>query len=438
MNPREKRMVLVLGALLALLVAWTVQNQYRKKIAALDAELARLENDRNRIELDQNRLRHGMEAWSQAGQQTLAEDDGKAQTLFRPDIDALVQEVGLKNGSVALKGVAKSGKNGLRNLNCTVIAEGNLESILQFLFKVRQRLYAVRCREITIDQLTGKNVAKNTLRMTVDLDTLLMPDARAEGLPRVMPVNLASQPAEPPIRTRLAQFEDYQDIIKRKVFEPWTPPIPKPGKVVGHVPSPGGQLAVNAQQLRWNAAPHAKTYEVYLGEENPPPSVGQGLSAPTYQPLVPLVLGKTYYWRVDSINEEGVRTDGDVLQFTVFQPTTPTPPPTPVVVQPPEDANLVLARIVSWDGSQQVVLENPSNKAADDKRVEIGETLHGGTLVFVHPKGAVSQKDDKLWYHPVTKALRECVPLTEEAQPELHYEVMKLEQRAAGISQRPG
>jgi hypothetical protein len=85
-----------------------------------------------------------------------------------------------------------------------------------------------------------------------------------------------------------------------------------------------------------------------------------------------------------------------------------------------------------------VVLENPANKAEEDKRVEIGDTLHGGTLIFVHPKGAVSTKEEKLYYHPLTKALRECVPLTEDSQPELLYEYMKLEQHAAGISERPG
>ncbi len=433
-------MVLVLGGILALLAAWTVKSQYSKKLDSLDNEIARLQKDRDQIDSERRRLSIGMETWSKAGRQTLAVDEGQAQTLFRPDIDALVQEVGLKNGSVTLKGTPKFGKNGLRVLNCTVSAEGKLESILKFFFKIHQRPYAVRFRGITVDQLVGKNIPKNTLRMNVDLDTLLMPDAKADDLPRVMPVNLSStQPAEGPTRTKLAKFEDYQGIIKRKVFEPWTPPIPAPTKVMGHFPGPGGQLPVTAQQFRWTPSANAKTYEVFLGEQSPPPSVQQGVTASSYQPLVPLVLGKTYYWRVDAFNVDGLRTEGDVLQFTVYQAPPqavverrPDPPP------PPPDANLVLARIVSSDRGQEVVLENPSNKGDEDKRVEVGETLYGGTLVFVHPKGAVSQKDDKLWYHPITKALRECVPLTEESQPELHYEVMKLEQRAAGISQRPG
>ncbi|HOA72907.1 MAG TPA: hypothetical protein PL151_16870 [Phycisphaerae bacterium] len=436
-------MVIVLGALLALLAAWGAKTKYVGKLESLDEEIARLEKKQDEILAERKRLMRGKEAWLEAGRQTLGTDDAMVQTLFRPDIDALVQEVGLANGSVTLKGTPKVGKNGLRSLTCTVTAEGKLDQILKYLFKVHQRPYIVRCRRITLAQQTGKNVPKNTLKMTVEMDTLLLPDAKAEGLPRVQPVDLTSQPAVTIVRTKKDKFEDYEDIIERKIFEPWTPPVPLPGKVVGHQPGPNGRLAVTAQQLRWNAAPNAKTYEVFVGEENPPPSMSQGVSGPasgqvTFQIPRALTLGKTYYWRVDSINSEGKRTEGDVLQFTVYQPETPVvvaPPPPP---QPPPDANLVLARIISSPTRQQVVLENPANKAEEDKRVEIGDTLYGGTLIFVHPKGAVSTKDDKLYYHPLTKALRECVPLTEESQPELLYEYLKLEQRAAGISERPG
>lgn len=443
MNPREKRMVFVLGGMLALLAVYTVQKQYRGKLGELDGQIKKLQQTKQEIEFDQRRLKLGKEQWADAGGESLGLDEGKAKNDFRPDIDALVAEVGLTEATVTLKNVEKKGKNGLRSLNCSVGAEGNLESILKFLFRVHQRPYVVRLRDVAIDRLPPKKGQKPTealLRLTAGLDTLLLPDAHADGLPKVTPVDITSRPAEPPSRTKFAKFDDYQDIIKRKIFEPWTPPIPPPGKVAGHVPGPSQQLAVNAQQLRWNAAPYAKTYEVFLGEENPPPSVRSGHPVTNFQPAPPLVLGKTYYWKIDSINEEGVRTEGDVIQFTVYQPTTPQGPvveekkPEP----PPADQNLILARIVSSDRGQQVVLEDPVNKQAEDKRIEVGEDLYGGTLVFVHPKGAVSLKGEELRYHPITKALRECVPLSDETQPELNYEVMKLEQRAAGISQRPG
>jgi len=166
------------------------------------------------------------------------------------------------------------------------------------------------------------------------------------------------------------------------------------------------------------------------------------LTAISYRINSPLQEEKTYYWKVDSINQENVRTEGDVVEFTAYRPTVPPPKVEDRPPPPPPDANLTLARIVSSPRGAHVVLEDPDprNKGAEDKRVEVGDTLYDGILVFVHPKGAVSQKDDKLRYHPLTRPLRECEPLTIEAQPELFDAVMqlKLEERATGISRGPG
>ncbi|MBI4581259.1 MAG: hypothetical protein HY718_16270 [Planctomycetes bacterium] len=435
MNRREKIMIGLLGAVLALLAAKTVKNQYFARLAGLDKQIVAKQNDLDRLEADQRRLAKGKEAWHAAGRRTLATQDSEAQTLFRPDIDALVQEVGLTNATVQLKGIGKVGKNGLRSLSCSVTAEGQLNDILSFLWTLHQRQYAVRCDTLQLTRVTGKDIPKNTLRLIANLDTLLLPDAKAYDLPRVAPVDLASPPARPTSRPALAGLDKYRQIEKRKVFEAWTPPVPPPGKVVGHNPRNNGELNVNVQQLSWSAAAHAKNYEVYFGETNPPPRLAE-VAAVNYRPPT-LVVDRTYYWKIDSINSEGVKTEGDVVSFKAI-PAPATPPPQPAPPPPPPDQNLVLARIVSSPRGQQAVLEDPANKAAEDKRIEVGETFYGGTLILVHPKGAVSEKDNELRFHPLTRALRECVPLTEETQPELLNEVMKLERRAAGISQRPG
>ena len=75
---------------------------------------------------------------------------------------------------------------------------------------------------------------------------------------------------------------------------------------------------------------------------------------------------------------------------------------------------------------------------AVDKRVVVGESFFGGTLVYVHPKGAVSELNGVLRFHAIGDPLQVAQPLTEEVQPEVFHEVRKLEAQAAGISQGPG
>ncbi|UCD29249.1 MAG: hypothetical protein JSV03_01860 [Planctomycetota bacterium] len=125
---------------------------------------------------------------------------------------------------------------------------------------------------------------------------------------------------------------------------------------------------------------------------------------------------------------------------TVQRPTGtgPKPPSPPKPPPPPPDSELALRRILSSPRGQQVVLEDERNKNAEDKRVEVGETLYGGTLVFVHPTGAVSDKQGQWRFHPMGLKLKECKPLTKEDYPAVFHELSKLQQRSGGITKGPG
>jgi hypothetical protein len=437
MNPREKKLVAIVGVLLALMLSWTVKSWYVGKLASLQTGYDNAVRDREKAHFEQRRLKQGKEAWAEAGRQTIADTDNEAQTLFRPDVDQLVQEVGLTNSKVELKGMSKIGANGLRYLNCNLIADGSLDKILKLLFKLRQRPYVVRFQMVRLSRPNDSKLPKEILRLTADIDTLLLPDAKSCDLPKVASVNLASQPARTVVRQKYPKLEDYGDIVTKKIFERWEPPIPPPDKVAGHNPGRDGRHVFN-KELTWASATRAQSYEVYFGESKPPLKVNSG-PATSYRPPQPLTVGKTYYWKVNSVSPQGT-TEGEVLSFTAVEAPKEVivegPPPEP----PPLYENLLLTRIVSSPRGQQAVLEDPANKTAEDKRIEVGEPFYKGTLVLIHPKGAVSEdkKDGQLRFHPLTKALRESVPLTEQTQPLVWDAALKLEKRSTGISQRPG
>ncbi len=95
----------------------------------------------------------------------------------------------------------------------------------------------------------------------------------------------------------------------------------------------------------------------------------------------------------------------------------------------------MLGRVLSSPRGQLAVLEDRARRGEDEYK-EVGEEMYGGTLIFVHPTGAVTEKDGQMRFHAIDEALRNCKPLTENEQPELYEELMKLEKRATGISAR--
>ncbi|HSW44317.1 MAG TPA: hypothetical protein VLM89_01970 [Phycisphaerae bacterium] len=117
------------------------------------------------------------------------------------------------------------------------------------------------------------------------------------------------------------------------------------------------------------------------------------------------------------------------------RPAGPGPPPPPP--PPPADAQMVLGRLLSSPRGQLAVLENPARRGEDEYK-EVGDAMYGGTLVYVHPSGAVTEMDGQLRFHAIGEALQSCKVLTEQDQPIVHHEVLKLREQATGISRGAG
>ena len=57
------------------------------------------------------------------------------------------------------------------------------------------------------------------------------------------------------------------------------------------------------------------TYELYFGEEADPPLLSSDLSSETSE--VTVVSGKTYYWKINTLDGSGAKTIGQVWKFNV-------------------------------------------------------------------------------------------------------------------------
>ncbi|GAA3601092.1 hypothetical protein Q4Q39_12570 [Flavivirga amylovorans] len=85
--------------------------------------------------------------------------------------------------------------------------------------------------------------------------------------------------------------------------------------------SPGFDSNINpgTVSLNWTGADtnteDTLTYELYFGEESNPPLVADNLSTETS--TVNIVSGKTYYWKVNTLDGSGAKTIGQIWKFNV-------------------------------------------------------------------------------------------------------------------------
>ncbi|HEC89586.1 MAG TPA: PKD domain-containing protein, partial [Thermoplasmatales archaeon] len=99
------------------------------------------------------------------------------------------------------------------------------------------------------------------------------------------------------------------------------------------------------------------TYDVYFGTSNPPPKVSSNQTSTTYDPGT-LSYSKTYYWRIVTWDDTGLKTIGGIWHFTTKSQTSggaPPPPPPPMNQPPVADADGpysgYVGYVVSFDGS---------------------------------------------------------------------------------------
>jgi M6 family metalloprotease-like protein len=99
--------------------------------------------------------------------------------------------------------------------------------------------------------------------------------------------------------------------------------VPLP--VVSPVPNNLASEVHFAQALSWqNGGGNPTGYKLYLGTDNPPTNVYNGLdlgNSLSFTPYSDWLLGSTYYWSVAPYNEGGMANNNPVMSFTVMDVT---------------------------------------------------------------------------------------------------------------------
>ncbi|GMV97499.1 MAG: hypothetical protein AMXMBFR83_18570 [Phycisphaerae bacterium] len=450
MTQREKTLGAIIGLLAVAFIGYWSVKQYRQYIAELAARADRKRAEIAAIRKEIKEYEARRTAWEHFGAQTLSTDPVRLQNLLRVELDQLAKNCGLNSATVTLGKLTELGRRArgqtdmVRVHSATVSAVGRVENVMEFLYRLYSQPYLVRVRSLSLLR-PARGAEKGVVTMNATVDTPILPPTKARIA--IEPANL--EPHERREVARLAEkdFAAYRKgIVRKKLFEPYEKIVAKAAN-----PNPAvGAVLYDATEVTLTWIPYRGSAEqrVYFGERLIPSDaepVAELRDQSSFKPDVKLETGKNYVWRVDTIFEEEL-TRGDEWRFRVEKkpeagPGPPPPPPPPPA--PPADAEFYVGRVLSSPLAQQVVLEDRRTSAPPnlpvDKRVELGEPLYDGTLVYVHPKGPVSEKDGALRLHPIGEQVRNLVVLSadDKRYPDVYHEVMKLRAGLEGITQGP-
>jgi len=461
MTSREKNLAIAVGAVAVVFVGYWGVNQYRQAKADLDRQIERKKNERNQVRRDKDLAVERADLWRNYGRQTRSMDLNEVQTRLRNELHRLAEECGLQDVRLALSRTTPVGKPGRRQkdfvrvLTASLDADGQMGDLVRFLFRLHGRPYQVRLKNLTLSASSRAKVEKGMVHLKASLETPILPPIRL--VPRVIPDKPEVPEDQEKPRTVLTSLDGYNKaIVKRKIFLPYENVVIK---AANPNPANGSELPQPEQpavDLRWAAGgKEVIGYKVFFSSgtptfNDPPIEPARSQTSIHRDGLKP----GTYYWRVDTIHEdwEGmeITTRGDVWNFRVKpkppeRPSGGDPPPPP---QTPVDAQFTVARILSSPVGQYVILEdrrNPNNPKPPERKVEVGQQLFDGILVYLHPRGVVSEKTEKdkpaEWrFHPIGTQVQPGMKNQAEFQNkygDIYNELVKLRDKYTGITQRP-
>jgi hypothetical protein len=135
----------------------------------------------------------------------------------------------------------------------------------------------------------------------------------------------SADPANPSTGIREAEsFDGAGDDVERR------PTLHITGLTeLGSAPSPadGAADVPSDTVLSWEPGVNAVARQVYFGTEDPPPPVGMGITTGISYDPGELAPSTTYYWKVDEIDADGTKHEGNLWSFTtvIGEATAPDP-----------------------------------------------------------------------------------------------------------------
>jgi len=412
---RSKTLMLVFAVVLGGgLVTSVIYPRWIKPLVTIKDAIVRLEERRDALADDQRKVDAEVRAFRGFVNRVGALDIRRVENEIRARLNDMLAEHKLERTSVTPNTPRTAKKTGTQEMTVTVKAEGTLESTIKLMRDLAELPHLVRVLNTTIQPVSGgrrKSRGKKKeerVSLTVPLQIMALPQQKLAG--RIEKASIK----QPDVFVR-HENRDYSGFWKRTLFTPYIvyPPL---------------KVTLKEANIRVQETKRCNLEAVATGGDGDYEFVwapSSGIDKPTVRRV-----------RVDT-KSTGQRsytvtvTDGQGERATATahveiqakpkpravatrrkEPPPPPPPPTgPQRWKNGRDMKLCMA-LLNRSGSErhsEVMVHN--KKSGETTYYAVGDDFDAGTLVYVHPTGALVRravdKQDQYFVYPIGAVLTE-------------------------------
>lgn len=434
MNRRERLLLFLVGGVLGLgLTVKLGREQVLDRLNRMDREIDAKRQTLSRMEGELQFAKIYESHWQRIAKETLATDSHAALARMIDGTHTLATRCGLQHPAIH-PNVAGQAKGGYTSLTFTVDGDGDLKQMVTFLHDLHNAPFLPRVRSLTLTPLSGKQSDK--LRLALKGETIVLPPN--PRVPNVTTAPTKDAMKDPIQRTAKADVKEYLAIAEKRPFEPYKePPRPPEPPLAANAGSDVTVPVGNPAQLTGSGVHGKGPYKFAWSQTNGPKLA----FAPTAADTATLsVTGDT----IGVAELELKVTDAAGKAATAKVRVNVVSKDQPAVVTPtvarkfdPARSSTRVTGLLSAPDVQEVVLTGNDKKR---RVVRVGEEFDGGTLIYVHPEGAVvvynaaGMKEPEKDFYPHGKLMSEMTVLAdnvpaERIPPVVLYEVLDVVSR---------
>jgi len=419
------------------LVSSVIYPRWIKPLVTIKDAIARLEKQRDALVEDQRRVDNEVRAFRGFVNRVGALDIRRVENEIRARLNEMLAEHKLDSVSVTPNTPRTIKKIGTQEMTVTVKAEGSLESAIKLMRDIAELPHLVRVLNTTIQPVSGgrrKTRGKKKeerVTLTVPLQIMALPQQRLAG-------RIEKDDIEQPEVFVRHENRDYSSIWTRTPFTPYIvyPPL---------------KVTIKEPNIKVQETKRCNLEAVATGGDGDYEFVwtpSGGIDKPTARRVRvdTRSTGKRSYTVTVTDGQGEVAKATANLEITAKpkprhvaknDPKPPPPPPPPTGPQRwknGRDLQLCMA-LLNRSGSErhsEIMVHN--NKSGETTYYTIGDEFDAGTLVYVHPTGALVRrevdKQDKYFVYPIGAAL------TEDLASEAAVDYPKLQASANWFAQR--